>query len=107
MDYGSLLQTAISVLAIAALAGVGFQRGKVNNLRENLKDARDELVDKDRRLTECESESTKHAADLAALSRVVTGEAHWVALGSQLTDHHEESMKLLRELLIMLRKGLP
>lgn len=104
MDYGNLIQTAISVLAIAALAGVGFQRGKVNNLRDNLKDAREEIADKGRRLVECETESAKHTADLAALTRVVTGEAHWVALGDQLTDHHKESMVLLREIKRLLER---
>ena len=35
--------------------------------------------------------------DLAALSRIVTGEAHWVAIGEKLDEHHEEAVRYWRE----------
>lgn len=97
-DLGSMIQTALSIVAIASLAGLGLMRGTVTNLRENLKDAREEIVDKERRLTEAEAEIVKLNAlglaqhnDLQALGRVVTGEAHWKAIGKQLDEHHSEA----------------
>lgn len=91
IDFGSVLNAALSIVAIATLAGLGLMRGTVTNLRENLADARAEIADKDRRLTELETKSQTQATDLAALGRVVTGEAHWVAIGDKLDEHHGQA----------------
>lgn len=97
-DLGNLIQTGLGVFAIASLAGLGLMRTTVTNLRENLKDARDEITDKERRLTEAEAEIVKLNArglaqhnDLQALGRVVTGETHWKAIGKKLDEHHNEA----------------
>lgn len=98
-NLGHLIQTALGVFAIASLAGLGLMRTTVTNLRENLKDAREEIGDKDRRLSAAEAEivklnarATSQANDLNALGRVVTGEAHWVAIGQKLDEHHSEAV---------------
>lgn len=99
IDFSNLLTTALGVLALATAAGLGLVRSNVTILRENLKDAREEIADKDRRHTEFETRTATQiaeleakllakGADLDALSRVVTGEAHWVALGETLDVHH-------------------
>lgn len=118
MAFGDLLSTAISILAIAALAGVGLQRGKVSNLRDSLKDAREEIADKDRRLSEAErlreldaTTIAKNTSDIAALTRVVTGETYLVALTHQLEDHHTQAMEGVGRIIATLerleRKGNP
>lgn len=97
-SLGGLLETALAIISIATLAGLGLMRGDTIRLRENLKDAREEISDKDRRLTEAEAQIDKQATqirgqahDLEALGRVVTGEAHWIAIGEKLDNHHREA----------------
>lgn len=44
MDFPNLLSTGLAVVSIATLAGLGLLRGTVTNLREQLRDARDETA---------------------------------------------------------------
>lgn len=90
-DLGKLLTLALAVLAIATAAGFGLQRGRISDLQGRLKDSDEELVRKERRLTEAEAEVLKLKTDLDALARVVTGEAHWTAIGELLDHHHQEA----------------
>lgn len=97
-DLGNLLSTAMGVMALASLAGVGLMRGTVTALRENLDDARKDNADVDRRLAietrareAAQAEVAQLRVELGALGRVVTGEAHWVAIGQTLDHHHEEA----------------
>ena len=87
-DFSRLLTVALGVVSIATLAGLGLLRGVVTGLRERLKDSDEELARKERRLTEAEAEVKALKTDLAALGRIVTGEAHWVAIGQKLDEHH-------------------
>jgi chromosome segregation ATPase len=105
VDFSSLLSTALSIVAVATLAGLGLLRGTVTTLRENLRDARDEINDKERRLNEAlsrlaeaETKIKTQASDLDALARVVTGEAHWVALGQRLEEHHDLAVQIYEEM---------
>lgn len=112
-NLGSFIQTALGIVALASLAGLGLMRSKVVDLRETIGDIRGELGDKDRqrladlaKIAKLEALLTGQSTDLAALGRVVTGEAHWVAAGqsidglgtkiealaTQLGGHHEEAM---------------
>jgi hypothetical protein len=52
---------------------------------------REEIADKDRRLTKVTTEAQQLRTDLDALSRVVTGEAHWTAIGDKLDEHHRDA----------------
>lgn len=97
-NLGNFLQVALTVLTLASLAGLGLMRGTVTNLRENLKDAREEIADKDRRMGEAETEiiqlkakSNSQAHDLEAVGRLVRGESYWTELGEKLTVHHSEA----------------
>lgn len=113
-DLGRILNVVLAVVSIGALGGVGYVRGRIGDLREQLKDAREEIGDLDRRLTKVTAERDQTASDLDALSRVVTGEAHWVAIGDKLDTHHTEAEahwvsveKFLPEILAAIRGELP
>lgn len=102
IDVNSLLTTALSIISIATLAGLGLLRGTVTNLRENLKDARGDVADKDRRHLEDEAIIARQKADLDALARVVTGEAHWVAIQDKMDE-----LTTLIQLLLKKMGGTP
>lgn len=90
-DFGKLLTIALALLALATAAGFGLQRGRIGDLRQQLEDSDKEMARKDRRLSEAETEVQQLKTDLTALTRVVTGEAHWVAIGQKLDEHHEQA----------------
>lgn len=93
MQFNDFLSAALGIVSIATLAGLGFLRGAVVNLREQLADSRAENKSlKDSRV-EDRAEVARLKTDLAALTRVVTGEAHWVAIGDKLDEHHTQAMK--------------
>jgi hypothetical protein len=85
--------------------------GNTKVLRETNGDLRARLGDVEAKLAE---ETLRHEvtrADLAALGRVVTGEAHWVAIEDQLGTHHkavttrlDRIVKLVHEIIDALRK---
>lgn len=103
------LTAALGIGVLATAAGYGFMRGRVGNLREQLEDARSQIGDLKGTRTELESRAGTLETDLAALTRVVTGETHWVAIGHQLDEHHEKAMAhwaIERGLLTEIRDGL-
>lgn len=98
LGVGEWLTTAIGVVSLASFAGVGFMRGRVLDLRAQLTESRAETdsLRASRAEDRAELERTKGdlkscRSDLDALTRVVTGEAHWVALGQHLDEHHQEA----------------
>lgn len=95
---GETLNAALAIVAVATLAGLGLTRGHVNNLRERLGDYEKEVSEKDRRLTEAETEITRlktkvnsQAHDLEAVGRLIRGESYWTELGEKLDSHHNEA----------------
>lgn len=90
-DLGDLLSLALAVVAISTLAGYGLLRGNVQNLRDQLKDEREARESLTGRFTEMKTENTDLRGKVKVLEGIVTGEVHWVALGSQLDHHHQEA----------------
>lgn len=82
----------LSVITLATAAGVGFQRGKIAKLNSDLTEADARAGRLERDLTATRAELATARTDLDALGRVVTGEAHWVAIGDKLDTHHDEAM---------------
>lgn len=91
LDLGSLLTTALGVLAIATAAGLGLMRGTVTNLRESLADSRADNADLRARQAEHKTKIDQQATQLEALGKVVTGEVHWMAISGLLDEHHDEA----------------
>lgn len=91
-DAGSFATLLLAVITLSTAAGVGFQRGKIGQLRGELAEEHERSDRQAAELRESRAETAKLRTDLDALGRVVTGEAHWVAIGHQLTEHHQESL---------------
>jgi chromosome segregation ATPase len=94
MDLGSLGTFAtllLAVIALGAAAGVGFQRGKIGRLEKDLDRATTRADRAETRVEKVEGELHQCRSDLDALGRVVTGEAHWTAIGQMLEEHHGDA----------------
>lgn len=113
-DFSGLLNTALTIVAIATLAGLGLLRGTVTNLREQLADERaaraadrQQRADDERESalfkTNAETRIASLESDALALQRVVTGEIHWIALGERL----EDVITILTALRDFLMRGKP
>lgn len=89
MEFPAWISTALGILTIATVAGLGFTRSRVVDLREQLSDSREEVKSLKASRTEDQAKMKVLEADLAALSKIVTGEAHWVAIGETLDTHHD------------------
>lgn len=86
--YAGLL---LSLITIATACGVGFQRGKIAQLRGELTeaDARADRLASELKDTQSNLDNTRTQLD--ALAKVVTGEAHWTAISRTLDDHHRKA----------------
>lgn len=103
MDWGLILQASLAALTIGSMAAVGFTYGTVNRLRARVTDAEsgyaqmkserdEERTERARERAEDRSLIDQQAAKITVLEGVVTGEAHWAALTSMLSGHHEAAM---------------
>lgn len=97
-SLGTLLSTASFIVTLATLTGLALQRSYVTQLRERLKDADDENVRLERRLEDAEKGLEQAQRDLEALSRVVSKEVQFTALGDQL-QHMNTMLIEIRDLL--------
>jgi hypothetical protein len=113
------LNLALGTLTIVAAAGAGLSIATVRELRSRVGDLRGEIDDKDRRLTQAETDLKAEqtgrelqAAEIAALQRVVTGEQKLDEIRGQNVKHHaaatehwQEQETLLRRILVTLERG--
>lgn len=106
MDVSELLGTAATIVAVASLAGVGLIRGTVTNLRENLKDMRDENADLRRRLSERESDLLTAKGDLAAVERIKTGKFELDEINTKLDEHHDITIAMITQITKSIEKAL-
>lgn len=90
---GAFATLLLAVITLSTAAGVGFQRGKIGQLRGELAEEHERSDRQAGELREARAETEQLRTDLNALGRVVVGEAHWVAIGRQITEHHEESLR--------------
>lgn len=109
MQFNDFLSAALGIVSIATLAGLGFMRGTVTNLRELLADARGQIKDLKESRIESDTKTATLQADLAALGRLKTGEEEWAKVDSRLEslgrtvgdftvrleDHHDQAMHRL------------
>jgi hypothetical protein len=101
----SIISTVSVVVALGSGAFAGLRNGALKDLRDTNNDLRAEIADKERR--EAESKQLHEAAevriaslqtDYEALSKVVTGETHWVAIGEDI-DAVRQAVAEIRNLL--------
>jgi hypothetical protein len=97
VDISAILTGGVAILAIATAVGYGLLRGRVSALRDELKDEREGRAADRRDRDDARRELAVVRTDLEALSRIVTGEAHWVAIGAKLDEHHEEAVRYWRK----------
>lgn len=97
MDISYVLGLALVTLTIATAAGFGLQRGNVVNLREQLKDCREEMASYKASRDEARVANAQLSTDLEALKRVVTGEVQWEVLTTSLDEHHHEALEHWKE----------
>lgn len=93
MEFTTLFEIGLTVSTVGTLAGLGLLRGTVTNLREQLRDAREHESSMRAERAEDKAAITRLQTDLLALGRVVTGEAHWTAIGAQLEVHHASAQE--------------
>lgn len=113
------LNVFLGVLTIVAAAGAGLSIATVRELRARVSDLRAEIGDKDRRLAQAEAdvlaeraERKIQATEIAALQRIVTGDAKLdeiradgVRHHAAASDHWREEHTLLRKILVELQRG--
>lgn len=103
-QIGSSISIALTILSVASIAGIGLQRGRVVNARELLREEREdhdrtrlrlnnaevdhakEMADAKAELSAKDAEISSLGTEIVALQRVVTGEAHLVAIGDRIED---------------------
>lgn len=109
MQFNDFLSAALGIVSIATLAGLGFMRGTVTNLREQLADSRNQIKDLKESRIESDAKTATLQADLAALGRLKTGEEEWAKVDGRLEglgqmvgnfavkldDHHDQAMHRL------------
>jgi hypothetical protein len=116
VPVSEILTTALAIVSIATLAGLGFLRGTVVSLRERLDDADKDVARYKAQRVEDRALIDSQAAKIQILESVVTGEAHWRELTHLLSIHHtqaethwqkaEETMEHLLTTLADLVRGL-
>lgn len=100
--WGSVQTAILAVLAVTTTittALVGLQIGTVRTLRESNKDLRDRVADLEKERLEDKGEIVKRDGRLAEkdseiklLRAMVTGKVEWIAVTDQLEDHHREAI---------------
>lgn len=97
---GSIVGVIFPLLTILAVGGCALLYGVTTTLRQSNGDLRDRVKDleaenetKDHKITALEEQVSAHQGELAALSKVITGEVHLVAITDLLTQHHDEAIK--------------
>lgn len=102
-DLGEFLNTAVAVVAIATLAGLGFLQGKQKRLRQDLTDEEhrhqktlDREAEANAKVLALTATVQQHAAKIETLEQQVSAKAEWElvisrleVLGQALMDHNE------------------
>lgn len=108
-DWADILRNVFGLAAIIAAGVAAAFYGTVRTLRSAIDDRDKRIEGLEGRVTDLESnlatEKAEHVVtrgDLAALRRVVTGEAHWVAIESQIDSNHRAVTSTLDRILAAL-----
>lgn len=107
MDWGALggiLQAVFGATTIVSGGIAAMMFVSVRTLRESIEDRDKRIAGLEGRVSDLELQITKELAshemtrrDLDALARVVTGEAHWVAIEQKIDDLPRQLASAIRE----------
>lgn len=84
-QLGGLGQTALAIIALAAMAGFGLQRGHTKNLESRLTEERTQVDRLTTRVNELESSDVKKTTEIANLRSLKTNEAVLSNVADELT----------------------
>ena len=90
-------------VAMALLATVRTLRESLSDLRSRVDDLEKERDGLKVRIAEKEVAHRETQRDLETLKKVVTGEAHWVSIESQLADHHRQALSSWERILAIVQ----
>lgn len=100
-----IIGTLASGVALALLGTVRQLRDALTDLRARVEDLETERDDFKGRLAEEKASHDITRQDLTALTKVVTGEAHWVAIEQLIRDLIDRFKAITDKLDRVLRKG--
>lgn len=92
MELQNLLSTALAIVSIATLAGLGLMRGTVSGLREQNGDLKERVAYLEKGRAEDHAHIAENAAENKMLKTMMTGKVEWVALTDQLEEHHRQAL---------------
>lgn len=105
-DWADILRNVFGLAAIIAAGVAATVYGTVRTLRQAIGDRDKRIEGLEGRVTDLEADLAQEKAehtvtrgDLDALKKVVTGEAHWVAIEGQIDAHHTSVTSLLDRIL--------
>lgn len=93
MDLQGFLNTALAIISLATLAGLGLMRGTVTGLRESNGDLRDRVGDLEKERAEDKTTIGELSGENKMLQSMVMGRVDWGAISDLVEEHHRQALK--------------
>lgn len=98
MDIDQLLSTALAIVSLTTLAGMGLMRGSLTGLRDSNGDLRNRVGDLEKERAEDRAKLSELEGENRLLQVMVTGKVDWGAISDLLEEHHRQALKQWRAL---------
>lgn len=93
MTLESFLTTALAIISLTTLAGMGLMRGTVTGLRESNGDLRVRVKDVEEGRAADKIKLAELEGENRLLQAMITGRVDWVAISDLLEEHHRQSLR--------------